>query len=70
MVSTKDLDRHLRRLDTPTHLHYLEAPQRALAYVIRSFGAELEPHEEHDLGLDYGEDDSKPPSWTRLLDSE
>lgn len=51
------LERRLRKLETPTHLQYLEASERAMAHVIRSFGAELEPHEKHDLGDGYGEGD-------------
>jgi hypothetical protein len=50
------LERRLRRLETPTHLQYLDARERAMAHVIRSFGVGLEPHEKHDLGPDYGED--------------
>ena len=52
-----------RRLDAleepevPSRAEYLDARRRAMAHTLRSFGAELEPDEEHDLGAGYDEDD-------------
>ena len=48
--------RRLERLETPTREQYVVARSRALAWTLRSFGVELEEHEEADLE-GYGEAD-------------
>ncbi len=59
-MSRGGIGRRLERLeepDVPSRAEYLDARHRAMAHTLRSFGAELEPDEEHDLGAYYGEDD-------------
>jgi hypothetical protein len=58
-MSGENLSRRLDKLEepeTPPRQQYLDARERAMSYVICAFGAVLEPHEEHDLGPGYGED--------------
>ncbi len=52
----KNLERRLGRLETPTLEEYWEARGRAMPYVLRALGADLEPDEEA-LIRGYTEDD-------------
>ena len=57
-MSRGDIGRRLEALeepDVPSRAEYLDARRRAMSHTLRSFGAELEPDEDHDLGVGYGE---------------